>query len=268
MIKPIWALAAISLIGTAAFVAVVAFASGGDDQAVLQVETAATAAGSAKDARNVPTCDPRATPPPGKQLWRWMDSQYSSRKKVSGRTRRKFSRNLGDPMVAQDSTPMRLTLQTLQIRRSRRPCSSTQKPGLWCIGPVLPSTARRKAISRCAHSTHPQHRGRTTATRLPHLPPYGHRSGPIPGQECTSIIASAASGTTAHLLPGLSVNSWPRELVCAMVGRMRLWGWTPYQARYARSFRMSSPRIWQRLSASWTARRCVTFRTQNAERKV
>src|SRR5688572_27165060 len=90
MTKPFLAVASVALLSTAVgLAAVIAASSGGEEEAVPQIETATPTHGGAKDPRITPpptsssaietnaptamTCDPRATPPPGKRLWRWLD---------------------------------------------------------------------------------------------------------------------------------------------------------------------------------------------------
>ena len=85
MIKPLWAVAGVALLGTVGIAgALVVASSGGEEEIVQQMETATPTPGGAKGPRYTPTgtpstqetpagCDPNPPPPPGTKLWRWGD---------------------------------------------------------------------------------------------------------------------------------------------------------------------------------------------------
>ena len=92
MIKPLWAVAGVALVGITGVVGAVVVASpGGEEEAVQQVETATPSPEASETATPAPSpapspiielpspspslaaCDPNPPAPPGTKLWRWGD---------------------------------------------------------------------------------------------------------------------------------------------------------------------------------------------------
>lgn len=78
MVKPLWALAGVALLGTAGFVgALVVASSGGEEEVIQQVETATPPVGTPAETPTITPspagCDPNPSPPPGTKLWRWVN---------------------------------------------------------------------------------------------------------------------------------------------------------------------------------------------------
>jgi hypothetical protein len=86
MIRPVWAIAGVGLLGAAVVAgAVIVTSSGGKEEVAQQAETATPTGGAAKDPKTTPTdsqsdaretptvCGPNTSPAPGNTLFRWGD---------------------------------------------------------------------------------------------------------------------------------------------------------------------------------------------------